>query len=70
MRRYRDTFIAHLDSDETMQIPEMDWAYKSVLYYFEKIIGELQTGAMHQGIPINIETYYQARLNEAKAAYK
>lgn len=70
VRTYRDEFVAHLDSAETMHIPEMDWAYKSVLYYFEEIIEEYQTGAMHQGIPTDLKFYYQARLKEAKAIYQ
>lgn len=70
VRTYRDEFVAHLDSAETMHIPKMDWAYKSVLYYFEEIIEEYQAGPMHSGTPINIEVYYQTSLTEANEFYK
>jgi hypothetical protein len=70
VRTYRDTFIAHLDSDNTMHIPKMDWAHKSVQYYFEEIIEEYRTRPMHQEIPHNIIAYYQDRLNEAKVVYE
>jgi hypothetical protein len=69
VRAYRDKFIAHLDSDEIMQIPKMDWAYKSVLYYFGEIIEELQMESMHRGIPTDLNLYYLASLNEAKVVY-
>ncbi len=70
VRTYRDEFVAHLDSVETMQIPKMDWAYQSVLYYFEEIIEEYQTDSIYQGIPTDLELYYQSKLNEAKAIYE
>ena len=70
VRVYRDRFIAHLDSDPMMQIPKMDWAYKSTLYYFEEIIEEYQTGPMYQGVPTDLGLYYRDRLKEAQTFYK
>jgi hypothetical protein len=35
MRTYRDKFLAHLDSDETMAIPRLDLAIKSAIFYGE-----------------------------------
>lgn len=38
MRRYRDKFVAHLDSDMTMNIPELDTAKSCVWFYLRYII--------------------------------
>jgi hypothetical protein len=38
MRRYRDKFLAHLDSDETMNIPGLDIAKLSVWFYFDYVV--------------------------------
>lgn len=62
LRTYRDTFVAHLDSAEIMQIPKMDWAYKSFHYYFEQINIEHQTG-------IDLNLYYQKCESDAKTIY-
>ncbi|MFA6969953.1 MAG: hypothetical protein WC208_01005 [Gallionella sp.] len=70
VRTYRDEFVAHLDSAETMNLPEMNLAYKAVLHYFGEIIEEYQTGPTHQGIPTDLKLYYQARLDEAKSVYQ
>lgn len=48
----------------------MDWAYKTVLYYFEEIIKELPTESMHRDVPTDLALYYQISLNEAKVAYQ
>jgi len=39
-RRYRDKFIAHLDSDKLMNIPEFDQAKEAVWFYHEHIVTE------------------------------
>jgi len=38
MLRYRDKFIAHLDSDPVMYIPSLDIAKKSVWFYYAYIL--------------------------------
>jgi hypothetical protein len=66
----RDKFVAHLDLDEVANIPKMDWAYKSALYYFNKIMNEYQGKEIYAGIPTDLESYYRLHLTEARAAYK
>ena len=45
MRHYRDKFVAHLDSERTMQIPLLDTAKTSVWFYHEYVVThEAQAG--------------------------
>ncbi|MBL8845968.1 MAG: hypothetical protein JNN24_09395 [Hyphomicrobium zavarzinii] len=38
MRTYRDKFLAHLDSEEVMNIPKLDAAIASTVYYAEYLV--------------------------------
>lgn len=38
MRRYRDKFLAHLDSDEVMNIPSLEIAKQAVWFYFDYLV--------------------------------
>ncbi|MBD8066670.1 hypothetical protein IC608_14445 [Devosia sp. PTR5] len=38
VRRYRDKFVAHLDSDNTMDIPTLDIAERAVFFYHQHLI--------------------------------
>jgi hypothetical protein len=47
MRDYRDKFIAHLDHDNTMQIPMLDPAHASVSFYHAYLVThEVQAGEL------------------------
>lgn len=47
MRRYRDKFLAHLDSDEVMNIPSLEIAKQSVWFYFDYLVrNEAQPGEL------------------------
>lgn len=53
MRRYRDKFVAHLDSDEVMDIPDFDLAERSVAFYHSHLVSkEVEDTAMVlKGLP-------------------
>lgn len=47
MRRYRDKFLAHLDSDEVMNIPSLEIAKQAVWFYFNYLVqNEAQPGEL------------------------
>jgi hypothetical protein len=47
MRRYRDKFLAHLDSDEVMNIPSLEIAKQALWFYFDYVVqNEAQPGEL------------------------
>lgn len=40
VRRYRDKFVAHLDSDNTMDIPLLDIAARAVFFYHQHLVAQ------------------------------
>ena len=38
MRKYRDKFVAHLDSEYTAQLPRLEIADKAVEYYYTQLV--------------------------------
>ena len=68
IKKYRDGFVAHLDSDEKMNIPVFDTALKLTKYYYNHVLAELKTSIMN--LPDNIEFYYQARYAESKRYFQ
>jgi hypothetical protein len=65
LRDYRDTFIAHLDSEETMNIPEMDLPFEMIRYYFNVVFGYENALNIFRGIPKNLSDYYIDHYDEA-----
>lgn len=57
-KKYRDKFLAHLDSERTMQIPVLNIALAVVKYYHSYVANELGTSGL-RGLPQDIESYYQ-----------
>jgi hypothetical protein len=60
MRRYRDKFLAHLDDDEVMHIPQLDPARKAVWVYYSAIVSQSDRESFHG---------YPASLGELQAGY-
>ena len=65
MRKYRDKFVAHLDDDLIMNIPEMNQAkitteclYNHLMTY-EALPGDMD------GLPFDLENYFQQCFDEA-----
>jgi hypothetical protein len=74
MRRYRDKFVAHLDSDEVMDIPDFDLAERSVAFYHSHLVSkEVADAAMvFKGLPPSpaaLATYYKDELRTATIIY-
>lgn len=75
IRRYRDKFVAHLDSDKVMNIPDLEIAKKAVLFYQRHILNEeAQATDLLGPIPeanlcYDLDALYRRRLGEARSEY-
>lgn len=73
VRRYRDKFVAHLDSDKYMDIPVLDIVKKSTAFYHQHVVAkEAQPGdlADHWECHLDPSMYYEICFKEAAAVYK
>jgi hypothetical protein len=73
MREYRDKFVAHLDSERQMYIPNLDLAHKSVTFYHGYIVTiEAQPGDL-SGLPATPDELargYAESEDEAESIYR
>jgi hypothetical protein len=69
VRRYRDKFLAHLDSDLIMDIPELDQALKATEVYYAWILEHELDPVHHGAIPPTLAGFYVERLAEGERVY-
>ncbi len=69
MRTYRDKFVAHLDSEETMHIPEFDVARRSASYLYDYLLANEDEDNYFSDAPRKASTFYQKYLKEGKSVY-
>ncbi|KQU95205.1 hypothetical protein ASC68_18815 [Devosia sp. Root105] len=72
MRRYRDKFIAHLDSDAEMDIPQLEQAERAVAFYHSHVVEQEAEGIDLHGLPATgaqMATYYHAEERSAAIRY-
>ena len=70
MRRYRDKFLAHLDSDEVMHIPVLDMAKRAVWFYYAHVVQrEAKLGELAE-LPVGLDEAYAKYEDEAQAIYQ
>jgi hypothetical protein len=67
-KSYRDKFIAHLDSEEIMQIPVLDTPLALVKYYYTYVTDELGEARL-RNLPSDIEHYYQTCFQASEAHF-
>ncbi len=69
LKEYRDKFLAHLDSEHTMQIPLMTIPMRMVAFYY----GELRDCCSHpevmRELPNDMHQYYQQCYGEATEVF-
>jgi len=65
---YRDKFLAHLDSEETMQIPKLDLALSVVNFYYSCVAKELGTSGL-RNLPKDIELYYEKCFSDSETYF-
>jgi hypothetical protein len=68
-KAYRDKFLAHLDSDDIMNIPEFDIALSVVKFYYNKIAIELGASGL-RNFPADIERYYKKCFSESEEYFR
>jgi hypothetical protein len=69
IRRYRDKFVAHLDSGKVMQIPTLDLAKTSVWFYHAYTVNNEAKADDLDGLPQDITRYHQHCADEGYHAY-
>jgi hypothetical protein len=67
-KTYRDKFVAHLDSEEMMQIPELQLALKLVMYYYDYVVSELSSSEL-RNLPQRLEPYYQKCFSDSEGNF-
>jgi hypothetical protein len=68
MLRYRDKFIAHLDSDIIMNIPALDAAKKAVWFYHGYVLAH--ENIVLAGLPADLDKGYMETEDEAATVYR
>jgi hypothetical protein len=69
IRKYRDKFVAHLDSDYSTMIPTLDVAKKAIWFYHSYIVrNEAKPGDL-AGLPTDLDAGYKQCEREASAIY-
>ncbi len=69
MRAYRDKFLAHLDSDSMMNIPQMNIASESTLYYYNYILkNEKDVDSFKDELP-DLPTYFNESMADGQKLY-
>ena len=70
IKDYRDKFIAHLDSELTMNVPDMKLPQRMVEFYFDEIRTCCSSDSVLDGMPHDMSQYYTDCDNEALVVYK
>jgi hypothetical protein len=68
MRLYRDKFIAHLDSDEVVHLPQLDLP-KAAVWFYHAHLGTTDGLVSLAGGFADLDEYYAACADEAMAVY-
>ncbi len=69
VKTYRDRFVAHLDDDEEMQIPNLRLMKISVSYLFDYILANEDEGGYFNDAPKSAAAHYHKYLKEGQAVY-
>lgn len=70
MRHYRDKFLAHLDSEETMNIPALDIPKKAAWFYYAYLVANEAVDEEFLGLDADLDLLYRRMEMEAQAAYR
>jgi SNF2 family DNA or RNA helicase len=70
MRSYRDKFVAHLDSEETMHIPKLKVAIESAAYLYDYLLAHEEEGGCFLDAPRNAMDFYARFSDEGEAVYE
>lgn len=69
VRKYRDKFLAHLDSDRRMVPPRLDEMWVAALFYFREVLKNEMTPDEAKKVRLDLPDYYEECFTEARAFY-
>lgn len=69
MRTYRDKFIAHLDSEEVMNIPKLKVARKSVSFLYEYLLANEEEDNCFHDAPQKTTRFYRLFYSQGRKVY-
>ncbi len=69
MRAYRDKFVAHLDLEQTAQLPTLDIARATTWFLHAHVVAHEIADASLGRLPLALPHYYELRLKEAQEIY-
>ena len=67
--KYRNKFVAHLDSDEIMNVPLMENTYKTITFYYTQLRKYAKEEGYLNDLPADVETYYEKCHTDAVNQY-
>ena len=70
MRRYRDKFLAHLDSDYVMNIPALDIPKNATWFHYAHVLNNEAGRGDMAGFPKDIDRAYRETEHEAEGIYR
>jgi hypothetical protein len=70
MRRYRDKFVAHLDSDRVMSLPKLDIAARAVAIYYDRMVSGEVSRRTALSFPEDMDHFRRACREEAADIYE
>lgn len=69
MRTYRDKFIAHLDSENVMNIPKLRAAKKSVSFLYDYLLANEEEDNCFHDAPPNASYFYKQFYSQGRRIY-
>lgn len=69
IKSLRDKFVAHLDDEEIMNIPQFDLALSLVIFFHKKAVKSLVNEKSLVGLPPDLKAFYDACYAEAEKKY-
>ena len=69
MRKYRDKFIAHLDSDKVADIPNLQIALESAIHFYNYLLANEEENDCFIDAPIEASIYFRLMELEAQIVY-
>lgn len=70
IKDYRDKFIAHLDSEDTMYIPQMDIPFRMVNFLYDELKTYNTDPSVLAGLPSNMSEYFDHCYKEGLVVFK
>ena len=70
MRTYRDKFVAHLDSEAVMQIPQLDIVVDSTSYLYDYLLANEEEDRCFSDAPSSAADFFSRFLREGEAVYQ